>query len=418
MKYLMNILTALFLLVHLSAIAQDTLQLHLNKADSLFLKNNLTLLARKYNVDAQQALIQQAKILDNPSLYVEQNIYNSNNQKYFDMSSQGEYIFQVQQLIYTAGKRNKRIQLASLNHQLSLLEFNQLISSLIYDLHNALIEIHYTRKIKKVYDNEINELLPLVNSYQEQFEKGNVSMKELFRLRSLLLNVQSLSADLQSQLSELEKTIRIYLGINNTPFKVQLSPYDHLDLNAYPVQSLMDTALKYRPDFIWAKTNVEFMTASYRYQKALSVPDFRIGYTFDKAGNFIPNYNAFSMNIDLPVFNRNQGIIKSAYFLQKQAEMELKQKENEITNELFIAYKNVLYYKSMYEQTQKNFLKDFDAIKDGMTENFKKRNISLLEYADFFESYINAVQQYYQLLIKYHIQIEQLNYYAGKRIIK
>ncbi|RME15638.1 MAG: hypothetical protein D6799_05785, partial [Bacteroidetes bacterium] len=75
-------------------------------------------------------------------------------------------------------------------------------------------------------------------------------------------------------------------------------------------------------------------------------------------------------------------------------------------------------YKSMYEQTQKNFLKDFDAIKDGMTENFKKRNISLLEYADFFESYINAVQQYYQLLIKYHIQIEQLNYYAGKRIIK
>lgn len=123
MKFCFKIIIC-FVLTGTILCAQDTLRLNLSKVDSIFFKNNFFLLAKKYNVDAQQSLIQQAKLLDNPSLYAEQNLYNSTNRKYLDISSQGEYILQIQQLIYTAGKRSKRIQLASLNHQLSLLEFN------------------------------------------------------------------------------------------------------------------------------------------------------------------------------------------------------------------------------------------------------------------------------------------------------
>lgn len=396
----------------------DTLPLTIEKADSLFIKNSFFLLAKKYNVDAQRALIQQARLLDNPSLYVEQNIYNSLNNRYFDMSDKGEYILQLQQLIYTAGKRNKRIQLAMLNHQMSLQEFNYTVSWLLFDLHQTIIQLYFYQKIKSIYDTEIKDLEPLVNLFQNQFEKGNISLKEVFRLKSLLFNVQSLSNQLELQIADLEKTIVNYLGL---PYKFIKPEYPaNYIFNPYQfsILSLKDTALQYRFDYQLAKLNVDFQKSNLHYQKALAVPDLHLGYTFDKAGNFITNYHALSFGIDLPFFNRNQGNIRAIQHLIQQTEAELKQKELEISNEIIAHWNTLITIKELYDKTQADFLKNFDNIKDGMQENFKKRNISVLEYADFFDSYINSVQQYYTLLAQYNIQVEKLNFLIGKKIIK
>ena len=48
------------------AISLDTLSLTVQQAEKRFLDSNFLLLAAHYNVDAQKALIQQAKLWDNP----------------------------------------------------------------------------------------------------------------------------------------------------------------------------------------------------------------------------------------------------------------------------------------------------------------------------------------------------------------
>jgi hypothetical protein len=98
-----KIILYIILFLHILS-AQTPVTLSLSQADSLFISKNLFVLAKKYNVDAQKALIEQARLLDNPSLYVEQNIYNSNNKRYFDMSKDGEYVFQIQQILYASAK--------------------------------------------------------------------------------------------------------------------------------------------------------------------------------------------------------------------------------------------------------------------------------------------------------------------------
>src|SRR5258708_19671931 len=47
---------------------KDTLRLTLPQAEKAFLDSNLLLLAQKYNIDAQKALIIQAKLWPNPNL--------------------------------------------------------------------------------------------------------------------------------------------------------------------------------------------------------------------------------------------------------------------------------------------------------------------------------------------------------------
>jgi len=413
-----KIILYIILFLHILS-AQTPVTLSLSQADSLFISKNLLVLAKKYNVDAQKALIEQARLLDNPSLYVEQNIYNSNNKRYFDMSKDGEYVFQIQQILYTAGKRNKRIQLATTQHQLSQQEFNMLLSALLYDLHQLLIQLYYQLKTVTILNNEISELQPLVNSFQEQFEKGNISLKEVFRLRSLLFNLQSAVSEYQSQINELQKNLMIYLQLNTNQIIPKVDELPKTDvLSSLTPFALKDTALKYRPDYQWSKLNFAYQQQNYSYQKSLAIPDFRIGYNFDKTGNFILNYNALSLSMDLPIFNRNQGNIKASEFLMKQSLTEVQQKEQEIFGELVAGIQQVKNLYSLYEQVQSDFIKNFENVKDGMQENFKKRNISVIEYTDFFESYINSVQQYYSLLMKYHLSVEQLNYVVSKKIIR
>ena len=55
------------------------------EAERLFLQNNLLLIAEHYNVDKAEAEIVQARLLENPVLSLEQNIYNRLNKKYFDV---------------------------------------------------------------------------------------------------------------------------------------------------------------------------------------------------------------------------------------------------------------------------------------------------------------------------------------------
>ena len=399
--------------------AQSMLKLSVSQADSLFMSRNFLLLAKKFEVLAQKSLVYQAKLWDNPSAYLEQIIYNPLTNRYLDMSYKGEYLVQVQQLLYTAGKRNKRIQLAMLQHQMSVFEFNFLMAQLKYELHSAFYTLAYQKKLYKIFSDEINDLAIIVQLYQEQFEKGNISLKEVFRLKSLLFNIQSSQNDLYNQIAEQEKILGALLGLSgNIEIQPEVGEVSLFDEQSINLTALIDTALNYRMDYLLAKYNVEYQRAYLNLQKALAVPDIKLGYSFDKAGNMVDNYSGISIGIDLPFFNLNQGQIRYAENIHKMAEYELKQKELEIQQEIRKTYSVLVKTKFLLENTQKDFLTNFDNIKDGMQNNFKKRNISVLEYADFFESYINSSQQYYQLLIQYHLQKEQFNFNIGKTLLK
>src|SRR5208337_5181214 len=87
----------------------DTVVLSLQDAEKLFLDKNFDLLAAKYQVKEADAAVIQAKLWANPNLSLEQGAYNPQNKKWFDVSGSGESAASLQQLIYLAGKRNKRI---------------------------------------------------------------------------------------------------------------------------------------------------------------------------------------------------------------------------------------------------------------------------------------------------------------------
>jgi outer membrane protein, heavy metal efflux system len=71
-----NFLTGLFILTSISLHAQDTLRISIRQADSLFLQNNLEILAEKYQIDIAKSVEIQDKLWNNPTFGVEISAYN------------------------------------------------------------------------------------------------------------------------------------------------------------------------------------------------------------------------------------------------------------------------------------------------------------------------------------------------------
>ena len=100
--------------------AVDTIAITLSDAEDQFIKNNYAILAQKFNVDAQKALIRQAGLLNNPTVYYENSIYNQYSKKtlptregtFGHPETQGEFLINAQWLISIAQKRIKNKQVA------------------------------------------------------------------------------------------------------------------------------------------------------------------------------------------------------------------------------------------------------------------------------------------------------------------
>src|ERR1700753_3455159 len=137
---------------------QDTLRLPLQGAEKMFLDSNLQLLAQRYNVDATQALVIQAKLWPNPNFQASHGLYSGALKQFFPTGVNDETTLGLSQMILLAGKRNKQIKLAQANVQLSQYQFFDLLRTLKYTLRTDFFQIYYLRRSAGLYDAEIKAL--------------------------------------------------------------------------------------------------------------------------------------------------------------------------------------------------------------------------------------------------------------------
>src|SRR5665213_3058071 len=136
----------------------DTLRLNLDSAEHLFVSGNFSLLAQKYNIQAQQAQEIQARLYPNPNLSASYSLYNAHSKAFFPVGSGingGELTAQLSQLVYLAGQRNKQVQIARANTRLASYQFFDLIRTLKYTLRTDFFNIYYLLQSAGVYSEEI-----------------------------------------------------------------------------------------------------------------------------------------------------------------------------------------------------------------------------------------------------------------------
>ncbi|MFC5411871.1 TolC family protein [Larkinella bovis] len=404
----------MFWLLSVASHAQDSLRLSRRQADSLFIKNNLLLLAGRFRIEAGQAQIIQASLYDNPTASVEVSAYNSDQHRVLDVGRQGQKIIAVEQLLYTAGKRNKRIALAQEAARLNEYEFADLLRSLRFELRTRFFDLYFQQETLHRYDRQITTLQGTVTAFEQQYDKNNVSLRELLRLKALLFQLNNDRLEIRLRLAENQQILRTLLSVDQPILPVvteaQLQAYRLPDL---PVDSLREHALRHRADVLANQSLTRQSELNYTLQKALAAPDLRIGGTYDQAGSYIPHYVGVSVSMDLPLLNRNQGAIKAARSQVDYQKQMQNQKVVQVGNEVIAALQKVQEVERTVLSVESRFSEQFEQLNQGLFANFQKRNISLLEFIDLIETYNESTKELNRLKADRIGAYEELNYVVG-----
>ncbi|MDB5274119.1 MAG: outer rane efflux protein [Chitinophagaceae bacterium] len=397
--------------------AQDTLKVSIDQLDSMFVQNSLTLLAEKYNVDAKKFLIQQERLWNNPSITAEVSAYNWNTQRAFDAGNNGEKLFTAQQLLLLAGKRDKRINIAKFEAQISEQEFYSLSRALKFQLRSSFYSLYFSQRAINALKTQYDALNETINTMEIQYTKGNIPYKDLMRLEASQFELSSMLLELKYNVEEELKTLRVLINSTNViqPVLTEQSLKKY-KLDSLNMEGLVDVGLLNRSDLKIQELTVEKSKMNYSLQRALGVPDLHVGGTYDQAGSYIQNYVGVNVGFDLPVFNRNQGNIKAARAEVERQKFYYTSKQLEVRNEIYMSIQKVRESENLYKSVDKKFSSSFEAINSGILENFKKKNISLIEFVDFFETYNAVINQLSGLNAQRINAYEELNYNTGKEL--
>src|SRR5215831_10204639 len=399
-------------------IQRDTVIFSLDEVDKNFLDSNLLLLAAHYNIDAQKALIHQTKLWNNPVLVTDQVIaadgeafpYGKNP----DGTYSGQYFIQVQQLISTAGKRGKLIDLTTTNARISELQLQDVLRNLRIQLHTDYYTLIQQTSILGIYNNQFDQLSRLLEGMQAQYKAGNIALKDLLRVQALVISLRQDINEVNRNIEDAESDLKALLRAGNNYFIIPADQNNNIDISINLTPELcIDSARKNNPYYLLQLSQLLYQQQNLVYQKALRAPDVTVGPEFDRNSNFAPNYFGLTISLPLPILNKNQGNIESAAFAVKQQEALSGNAEVQLTNNVLRAYSKLMLLMQQNNAVQKDFYKDYEKMFDNMLQSYQHKQISLLEFLDFFDAYKEAHLKLLQQQLDLQLSKEELNYETG-----
>lgn len=400
--------------------AQDTLKLSLADAEKRFIAGNYQLLLAKYEIDQAKADVITAKLFDNPELTHENLFYNHETKRFLETSyATGQFTTQISQLFTLAGKRNKRIKLANTAVKLEEFEYFDLMRTLRYQLRSTFFKLHSLQQSAKIYHGQVKALEQLLQASNKQLSLGNIANKDVIRIKSLLYTLQAEQYQIHAEIDDLTAALKLLTQINSSTTIETLAPEStKLKASEIAYNTLLDSAKANRVDLKSAQTAVLYAQQDLKLQKANAIPDVQLSLAYDLKGNYPERYTGIGVSIPIPLFNRNQGEIKKAKLAIEAQQAAYNQTENMLANEVFKAYQSTKRIEDLMAGRNQNFNQDYQKLIEEVSKNFAKRNISLLEFLDFYESYKENVLQYHQLQYELINAKEEINFVTGTTLFK
>jgi len=392
----------------------DTLKVKLPELEQLFLQNNLSLIAQNYNIQSSKALIDQAKYWDNPNFSFSTNVYDDLTNKFFSHNeSIGSYDVQLQQLIKTAGKRGKLIQLAKDDQLQQEITFKSIMQNLRYDLRNNFHQLSNLIQQGTIYDNEINALGNLITSSDNQLKQGNVSVKDNMRLKALLFGLHNDRLEITKQVHDLQADIKTQLNIANNTFIYPIEEKNHPQASLI-LSDLFEQAKLNSPSYLLAAHDVLSSKHQITYQKSLAIPDVNLTADYNINSSYAPKVYSVGLSIPLPIFNQNKGNIRSAEIAEKAKKIQLSAAEIALKNDIQKAWLRLNDLAKMQDKNSLDFYEKYDLLMQNMIKSYKERQISLVEFTDFMDTYKETKLKILQQILNYKKAQADLNFAIGQ----
>jgi cobalt-zinc-cadmium efflux system outer membrane protein len=176
---------------------------------------------------------------------------------------------------------------------------------------------------------------------------------------------------------------------------------------------LQALALKQRPDLLAAQLGVTASQSQYQLAKANRARSLTT--TFDYTHVSALNSAGLTVNIEIPIYDRNQGEIARTHYAITQAnELEAAASQTVMTD-VANAFQAMKVNDQIVQLYTSGYLKQAQDSRDISEYAYKRGAASLLDFLDAERSYRATQLAYRQALATYMLSVEQLKESVGTR---
>ena len=396
--------------------AQDTLVLDLATAESIFLEENLELIAQEYEISRSNAEGIQVKLWPNPNLDAEIAMYDLEDKIWFQTGSRAQRALELRQLVELGGKRKKRIQLSNVETEIAELEYYNLLRHLKTRLRTSFASLYYARKSTRALERGLAFLESMMEDSLNKEGENLLNESEVIRLKSLLMNLERTWLDHKNRTIHHEETLKKLLNLN--PRQLLEVKMDEAYLlrfydTDFSIDSLMALADSFRFDIRIQDARVNWAANSLKLEKAIAVPDLNLGVSYDRLGSFQNNYFALVFDIDLPFFNRNQGNVQVAQINVEQARTTRKRVLQEVEAEIVSSLSKLNNTESHYLKLDLDLLTGLQQLIRVSLAQLQAGEISLVEFVDSFNAFRDNILNLLAVQEEIFAIQEELNFVVG-----
>lgn len=392
-----------------------SLSLSVSEAVSLFLEHNLDLLMTKYGIDHAKGLAITAKLFPNPVFSLFGGTAFTQGQTF-----QGtRYITpQIEQMFLLAGKRGYRIESANYGIQAAEATFTNAIRELTLTLKDTYYQVQLaSRRLDLAKDNQ-ERFHRILTIGELRFKKGFIAEVDLIRLRLQAVDfgaqVIRFSQEVQTALNDL----RLLLALPPTTDLVLTSDLVYKRVTP-DIARLRTEALDKRPDLQARRFVLSQQQANLKLAQAFRYPDPVVGGNFNLQGPDGPNNQqlyGLTLEVPLPIFDRNQGGISQAETAIQVAQVDLHKTTLAVQNEIEVTYRNLTQSQRLVEAYQAGVLDDARTTFFILEKAYQKGGVTLLDVLDAARTSQTILQNYLEALFEYQRNLFLLEKATGQDI--
>jgi cobalt-zinc-cadmium efflux system outer membrane protein len=379
--------------------ARPKIRIDLHRAIQLALAHNHLMRADFTLIQQSKANQITASLRPNPTfttdaLFVP--FFNPGNLNSSTLDNFSEFDAGIGYTFERGGKRKARMRTARRLTSVTVSQVRNSERMLVYDVQSQFTAVLLAESnLRFARQNLVNFKRSIAIS-EEQYKAGEISRGELLRTKVQLLQFQTDVSSAEVSLVQSKFGLRYLAGFDALPAnfgvigKLEYEPVSH------SLSGLEAKALRLRPDLAAARESIAAATARWKLAKANAKQNLATEFDYTHLGAL--SSLSTTVQIGIPIFNRNQGEIARTNAKITQAQQVEQAVEERVLTRVRSAYAEAQMYNRVVKLYQSGYLREARESLEISQYAYLHGSASLLDFLDAERTYTSIELSYRRAL--------------------
>jgi len=416
MKPLSTLWILLLILVRAALGQQPAARITLEQAIQFALQHNHALEAARSTIIQNQAQEITANLRPNPTLSWDTQFLPLFNLSQFNavyISNSAQFDLGIGYTFERGQKRQRRLQAAQDQTAVTRSQVADNQRTLTFNVAQQFVTVLLAESMIDLAQQDLASFQQTVDLSEDQVRAGALSEGDAIKIKLQMLQFQNDVSSAKLARVQALAGLRQLVGFESVPENYDVDgTLDYQSVHG-DLDALKMLAVNSRPDLAAARQGIIAARSQESLAHANGKRDLDVSFNYSHVADI--NSGAFFFNMQIPVFDRNQGEIARTRAAITQSQEIAAEANEQVMSDVLSAYEAVHTNDQIINLYRSGYLDQTTQSRDISQYAYQRGATSLLDFLDAQRSYRANQLSYRQALAAYMVALEQLREAVGNR---